>query len=322
MNNLSKSLQWVDRYTPSSIDDCILPMRIKSMFINMRENDDYTNLILSGGYGAGKTSLVLALMEETNADYIMYNGSNGSLNREAIREDLEHFGSTSSLPKNGKPRLTETKFVIIDECDGLSDDIFKALRHATEAYKNVRYILTCNFPERIAGGMISRMPTISFNYTTEEKHAMIGTFGQRCIHILEDNKIEYSIDALRVVLGKFYPDHRRCINTLQAYSKQNGKIDMSVVESINYDVSTLFTAIKSMDVRGVRQWLMTNASTSTYSLIWRESENYIPDGLMPNWVLHYASCIKYINSAPNIDMLLSHHIVKFMDSVPNGYDWG
>lgn len=318
----NKLLKWSEEFRPPCIDKCILPEAIKEEARNIIKNGaDIPDLLFVGPSGTGKTTLGKAIINELDADVLFYNGSNGSLNMEALREDLEHFGSTSVLNMRAKQSKTNLKFVFIDEADGLHHLIQPALRAAMEEYHNIRFILTANYPDKILPSIHSRCSSINFNFSKQDRNDLVVKFAHRCVGILDTKRIEYDIDALKAVIVKFYPDNRQILNTLHRYSNRYGKIDSGIVDQLNVQYDELFSAIFDMDIMGVRQWVADNANHNTYNLLWRESQNRIPVDLMPSWILALGRGQKDAGSSPSMELSVCCALTEFMSEVPKGYKY-
>ena len=140
---MSDNFLWVEKYRPNKIADCILPDGIKSTFEQIVKGGELHNMLLTGTAGLGKTTVAKALCNELDLDYILINGSEES-GIDTLRTKIKNFASTVSLQGG-------LKVVILDEADYLNPQSTQpALRGFIEEFSgNCRFILTCNFKNRI-----------------------------------------------------------------------------------------------------------------------------------------------------------------------------
>jgi DNA polymerase III delta prime subunit len=243
---------WVERYRPRKLDDCILPAEQRAVFQESIDKGEIQNMLLCGGAGMGKTTVARAICEELGTDYIIINGSEES-GIDVLRTTIKQFASTVSF--SGK-----TKVVILDEADYLNPNSTQpALRRFMEEFStNCRFILTCNYKNRIIPALHSRCAVIEFKYSKEEKPKIAGKFMKRIQFILEREGIEFDEKVIASLLLKFFPDYRRIINELQRYSS-SGKIDEGILAKVG-DVSTaeLSDAMKAKDWQKMRKWVVNN----------------------------------------------------------------
>lgn len=106
--NEHESYLWVERYKPRTVDECILPQRIKNTLNEFVESGEIKNYIASGSAGCGKTSSAKALLNQMNIQYLFINASNDG-NIDTIRTKVTRFASTKSI-------LSSYKVVVLDEC--------------------------------------------------------------------------------------------------------------------------------------------------------------------------------------------------------------
>lgn len=307
MSSLDKLL-WVEAYRPTKIDDIILPESIRKQAKKMVETGNLTNLILSGTQGTGKTTLAKAICAEIGADLVVYNGSDGSLNLEELRENIAHFAHTMSLNNNNVPKV-----VLIDEADGLGHLIQPALRNAIEKFhKSCRFILTCNHPEKIIPALHSRCASIPFNFTKEEQNDLVKQFAHKTVEILNAENIAFDVDTLKEVIVRYYPDNRKILNELQRYANQNGSIDSGLLHELKVEVEELFKAINNKDFAAAKQWLTDYCSPTIFNMLFKECEKYIPSKLLPLFILKMYEGQKYHGSVPNMELNALGAITDYM----------
>ena len=243
---------WVEQYRPKTIDDCILPDSLKSLFTAFIKKGEISNMLFSGTAGIGKTTVAKALCNQMNCDWIMINGSEeGGI--DVLRNKIKNFASTVSL-SGGK------KVVILDEADYLNPQSTQpALRGFVEEFhKNCRFILTCNFKNRIIEPLHSRFSNIEFRIKPEDKLKLSSKLFERTILILKEQNIDYNDKVIAKLIQKYFPDFRKVINELQRYSV-SGSIDAGILVNISNDnLKNLMTHLKDKDFRNMRKWVIDN----------------------------------------------------------------
>ena len=184
---MSKEFLWVEKYRPTTIEECILPESIKKSFYGFLEQGEIPNLLLSGSAGVGKTTVAKAVCDEIGASYIVINGSDEGRFLDTVRNRVRQFATTVSLTS-----AAAHKVVIIDEADNTSQDVQLALRAAVEEFhSNCRFIFTCNFPNKIIEPLHSRCTVIDFRVKNSAKMELQGAFFLRLKQILNENEIKY-----------------------------------------------------------------------------------------------------------------------------------
>lgn len=244
-------LLWTENYRPKTIDDCILPERLKKPFQEYVNQKEVPNLILSGGPGVGKTTVAKAMCEEIECDYMIINGSDEN-GVDTIRVKIKNYASAMSL-SGGR------KVVIIDEADYLTPNAQAILRNAIEEFaSNCSFIFTCNYKNRIIEPLHSRCAVIDFTLKNNEKSQMAGQFFKRIQLILKNENVEYDDKVIAEVVKKHFPDFRRVINELQRYSKF-GKIDTGILSQIaDIAINDVIKFLKEKDFGSLRKWVASN----------------------------------------------------------------
>jgi DNA polymerase III delta prime subunit len=243
---------WTEKYRPQTVNDCILPERLKKPFEEYVKSGTIPHLLLSGGAGVGKTTIAKAMCNEINADYIIINGSDES-GIDVFRTKIKNFASTISFT-GGR------KVIIIDEADYLNPNSTQpALRNAMEEFaENCSFIFTCNFKNRIIDPLHSRCSVVEFTLRNEEKVQMAGLFFKRITNILNQENVEFDSKVIAEVVKKHFPDFRRTINELQRYSKF-GKIDTGILAQIgDVSIQEIIKYLKEKDFGSIRKWVAMN----------------------------------------------------------------
>ena len=244
-------LLWTEKYRPKTIEECILPERLKTPFQEYVNQKNIPNLLLSGGAGVGKTTVAKAMCNEIGCDYIVINGSDES-GIDVFRTKIKNYASSMSL-SGGR------KVIIIDEADYVNPNSTQpALRNAIEEFaSNCSFIFTCNFKNRIIEPLHSRCAVIEFGLMNGEKAKMAGSFFKRIQSVLQSEKVDYDDAVIAELVKKHFPDFRRIINEMQRYS-QFGKIDSGIlVQMGDVEISNIVKYIKDKDFGSIRKWVAT-----------------------------------------------------------------
>jgi replication factor C small subunit len=242
-------LLFTEKYRPQTIDDCVLPERLKKPFQEYVDQKNIPNLLLAGGPGIGKTTVAKAMCNEIGCDYLVINGSDES-GIDTFRGKIKNYASSMSL-SGGR------KVIIIDEADYLNPNSTQpALRNAIEEFsRNCSFIFTCNYKSRIIEPLHSRCAVIDFNLKSSEKASIAKNFYKRILSILQKEEIEFDEKVVAELIKKYFPDFRRVLNELQRYS-QFGKIDIGVLSQIsNISITEIIKHLKSKDFTAIRKWV-------------------------------------------------------------------
>ena len=269
---MSKDFLWVEKYRPKHINDCILPDQLQNTFSKIVENLEIPNMLLTGTAGLGKTTVAKAICNELDLDYIIINGSEEG-NIDTLRGKIKQFASSVSLSGG-------YKVVILDEADYLNPQSTQpALRGFIEEFSdNCRFILTCNFKNRIIEPLHSRCGVYEFNTSKKDMVPLAEKFLERLEYILGAEGVTYNKKVLIELIMKYAPDWRRIINECQRNSI-SGTLNLDVLNSsTNYD--DLFSFLKTKDFKKVRSWVANNIDTDA-SAIFRAVYDRMNDKVQP-----------------------------------------
>ena len=273
---------WVEKYRPQKIDDCVLPQALKDTFRQYVEQGELPNFLFAGTAGVGKTTIAKALCNEIGAEYLMINGSEES-GIDTLRTKIKGFASTVSL-------TDAKKVVILDEADYLqANSTQPALRAFIEEFaNNCRFILTCNFKNRIIEPIHSRCAVVEFKIDSKDKQEIAATFFKRAVSILKQEQIEFDPKVVAELITKHFPDYRRILNELQRYSV-SGKIDSGILVNMSEEsFKGLIKLLKDKDFNEVRKWVSKNSDSDTTSLfreLYDSAANTIEPNSVPQMVL-------------------------------------
>ena len=276
---MSTDFLWVEEYRPKTIDDCILPQSLKTLFTSFIQKGELSNILLSGPPGIGKTTVAKALCDQLNCDWVMINGSEES-GIDVLRSKIKNFASTVSL-SGGK------KVVILDEADYLNPQSTQpALRGFIEEFhKNCRFILTCNFKNRLIEPLHSRFSTIEFRIANKDKPKLASKLFERAVYILKEQNVDFDEPVLAELIKKHFPDFRKLINELQRYSV-SGKIDSGILVNISDEnLKTLLSHLKGKDFTEMRKWVVQNLDNDPVK-IFRRIYDSMYEHLQPATIPH------------------------------------
>ena len=271
---------FVEKYRPQTIEECVLPKSLKNTFLSIVDTGELPNMMFTGSAGVGKTTVARALCNELGMDYMMINGSEDG-NIDTLRGKIKQFASTVSL-HGGQ------KVVILDEADYLNPQSTQpALRGFIEEFsKNCRFILTCNFKNRIIDPLHSRCSIYEFNLGSKEKMAM--AFMHRLQFILDSENIKYENQVLAELIMKYIPDWRRVINECQRYG-MSGVIDTGILVTLSESsIKSLMKDLKSKNFKSMRKWVSDNIdveSAKLFRMVYDNMITYVEPSSVPALVL-------------------------------------
>jgi len=258
---------WVEKYRPSTLDTYIGNEHLKSKVSMYLESGDLPHLLLYGRAGTGKTTLAKLLVNNIECDCLYINASDEN-NVDTVRTKVKNFASTVGFK--------DMKVIILDECDYITPNAQAALRNLMETFsKHCRFILTCNYVERIIDPIQSRCQSFQIippSKTEVAKH----------LHsILIQENIMDSPEDIKVLVESGYPDIRRVINSAQR-NVVNGRLKLDTSSIIQNDyklklLKILETQNKKNAFKEIRQLLADNKITDfadLFRLLYDEVDGY------------------------------------------------
>tara|TARA_B100000768_G_C11282707_1_gene379618 strand:+ start:3722 stop:4660 length:939 start_codon:yes stop_codon:yes gene_type:complete len=249
---MSKDFLWVEKYRPTTINATILPKDLKDTFQGIVESGEVPNMLFTGTAGLGKTTVAKALCNELDLDYILVNGSEEG-NIETLRGKIKQFASSVSLQGG-------YKVVILDEADYLNPQSTQpALRGFIEEFSNnCRFILTCNFKNRIIEPLHSRCGVYEFNTSKKQMATLAEGFLGRLGTILNSEGVTYETkDAAEIIL-KHAPDWRRILNEAQRSGTSGHLVISNRMVGTSSQYNDLLGHLKDKNFKKMRTWVVNN----------------------------------------------------------------
>ena len=246
----------VEKYRSKDLDEYVGNEHIKKTITQYLGQNDIQNLIFYGPAGTGKTTLAKLIVNNLNCDYLYINASD-ERGIETIRDKVSGFASTASFKS--------LKVVILDEADFLTIQAQASLRNVIETFsRTTRFIMTCNYVERIIDPLQSRCQVLKVIPPSKKEVAV------HLAKVMAYEAISYDVEDIKTIVNQYYPDLRKCLNTIQL-STQDQKlvIDKSVLVSSNYMTSILKELSNAKPKwREIRQ-IIANANVSDFEELYR-----------------------------------------------------
>jgi replication factor C small subunit len=232
---------WIEKYRPKELSQVSLDVDSREKFKGYMREGIIPNLLFEGGPGSGKTTCARILISMMDVEELVMNASD-ERGIDVVRGKIKNFAKMATSHK--------FKLVFLDEFDKMTEDAQDALRAMMETFcKNVRFILCCNYLNKITEPIISRVQTVHFNAfpKNEMKDVLVG--------ILKNEKMEFNEKDVDKHIEKFYPDLRKAINEMQL-SIRSGKF-------VYIDKGELYKQIASMilakNLKGIREELASSS---------------------------------------------------------------
>ena len=202
---------WVEKYRPQTLEEYVGNETIKNKIADYLKQGSIQNLLFHGVAGTGKTTLAKLIAKNLNCDLLYINASD-ERGIDTIREKIIPFASSMSF--------NDVKIVILDEADYLTPQAQATLRHTIETCSaTTRFILTCNYLERIISPLQSRCQT--FEITPPSKEVVTDL----ACRIMVDEYIKWETNDIISIINTHYPDIRKIINTMQGSVVDGGQGD-------------------------------------------------------------------------------------------------
>ncbi len=232
-NSKKEHSLWVEKYRPQTLSEYVGNETVKETIQQYLDNNDIPHLLLHGKAGTGKTTLAKLIVNTIKCDSMIINASDEN-NVDTVRNKVKNFASSMGF--------AGFKVIILDEFDYMTPNAQAILRNLMETFsKHCRFILTCNYHEKIIDPIKSRCQTFAITPPTKKDVAIQVT------RILDAEKIKYDVKNVADIISSYYPDIRRILNTCQLQSaKGELKVDHQIMVESNFQTK-LVELLKAND---------------------------------------------------------------------------
>ena len=245
----------VEKYRSKTLNEYVGNENVKLTISKYLEQNDIQNLIFYGPAGTGKTTLAKLIVNNIDCDYLYINASD-ERGIETIRDKVSGFASVASF----KP----LKIVILDEADFLTIQAQASLRSVIETFsRSTRFILTCNFVERIIDPLQSRCQVLKIIPPS------IKDVARHVAGILDQENITWDNQSLGTIVKQFYPDIRKILGTAQLSTIDNKIVlDKSILVSNNYIEQVINELKTSKNWKAIRQ-IVADSNINDYDELFK-----------------------------------------------------
>lgn len=270
---------WTEKYRPSDFTTYVGNDDVKEAFESYIQSQDIPHLLLYGSAGGGKTTAAKILISKIQCDYLVINASDEN-GVDTIRDKIKNFASTQGFKS--------LKIILLDEADYLTTAGQSILRNVMETFSNhCRFILTCNYVEKIIPPIQSRCQT--FNITPPTKKDV----AKQITHILSQENVKFDIKDLVPIIDNGYPDMRKIINQCQQSTKK-GILKPSIENILHNDFKTnLIEILKSKEGKPAKFMLIRQAVADSrikdfsemYTHLFKKMDEYATEGNYGQYIL-------------------------------------
>jgi DNA polymerase III delta prime subunit len=269
-NEQADNSLWTESYRPTRLEDYVGNEHLKSKVAGYLETGDVPHLLLYGRAGTGKTTLAKLIVKSVECDYMIINASSEN-NVETVRNKVTNFASSQGFKK--------WKIVILDEFDYMTQNAQAILRNLMETFSgHCRFILTCNYVEKVIDPIQSRCQTFQIVPPTKKDVAM------QISKILKNEGVQFEIKDLVPIIDAGYPDIRKIINTCQLNSVKGVlQVDTKNLLENDYKMKVVDILKSSDDARNkymnMRQTIIDSKVTDfteLFTLLYDKVDEYAP----------------------------------------------
>jgi replication factor C small subunit len=214
---------WVEAFRPHTLDGYIGNESLIEKAKIWISNNELPHLLFYGSAGTGKTTLAKILANSIDSQ-LMYINASDENSVDVVRDKISRFASSVGFKR--------WKIIILDEFDFMTPNAQAALRNLMETYsKSTRFILTCNYVEKIIDPIQSRCQVFAITPPNKTDVA------KRIVQVLQERNIEFDIKDVAAIINASYPDIRRALNSAQSFVR-DGKLQLDKASAIQANYMT------------------------------------------------------------------------------------
>ena len=297
---MAENTLWVEKYRPKDLNSFIGNATIKEQVKKYIEENDPPHILFYGKPGTGKTTLAQIIAKHTNSD-VEYINASDETSVDVIRSRVKTFASLNSY--------LDLRLVILDEFDFMSLNAQAALRHLMEYFSEVtRFILTCNFHEKILEAIKSRAQTF---HVVPPSRTEVAT---HLSEILTKEQIQFKIEDIALLIDVNYPDIRKAINHAQQ-SSFDGTLKINKQEIVDADFRMKLVDILTNNkgktaFTEIRQLVANNRLTDftdVYKFIYDHIDEFAPNNI--------SDMIVILNEGQRNDAFVVDKEINFMNTI-------
>lgn len=249
---------WAEVYRPTTVSECLVDDETETTFKSYISSGNVPNIILHGSPGTSKTSLSRAFCNDLNADVLYISGSLDGRKIDTVRTSILEFCVSVSMDQR-------PKVVLIDEADYMNaESVQPSLRSLMEEMSsNVRFVMTCNYPNKIIEPLRSRCVMFDMDQRTKDASVLKKTYS-RMSYILGTENIQFDPKVLALYVKNTFPDIRKIITGLESEFAGRNEITSAIL-SQRSDVEALFSSLKRKSFNDIRKWAFENNFDGTFS---------------------------------------------------------